>query len=400
MNQNIQAGSGQVLMSPYVPGKDNSSPCKYELHEVGPSLHSVEDKEAKTLSVVATAYDVRDAVRILKKQPEGLSMAESMDAFKKRILNLQKIAVYEYWGLVLREGDRVRLSALGWELARRIEPEIAIFRAALNDNPSYRSALEWALNQRLDRIAHPDLIAYWTEQNPPPAAADFISAVKVKTICFFHLCQAAELGTVTLGKRGQPARLLIDKRELAKHLQTDYGLTMAEGVGSALASAALRESGAVGRSAAAHGAEKARVFISSADKSPIAEQAKAALTIAEYECEVVEREAIGVAGVTDGLRKAARKSVAGVIILTADDFARDELGGWRLKECVAMAVGAACAFCDNRVVLLKEQCLVIPDALLDLKQCEFQGEGMSWESGMRLTRTIKEWNAGDQSVIG
>lgn len=389
-------------MGSYLPGKEIASPRKYELHEIEPAEHPiserVEDREARSLSVVATAYDVRDAVKILKKRPEGLSLAEAMDTFKKRVLNLQKIAVYEYWGIVLREGDRVSLSALGWELARRIEPEIAIFRAALNGNPSYRSALEWALNQRLDRIAHTDLIGYWMEHDPSSAAAGFKSSIKVKTICFFHLCQAAELGTVTLGKRGQPARLLIDKRELTKHLSAEAGPAGEENARSAPASPGLIESGDLGLAPATRGAATARVFISSADRSPVVEQAKAALAIAEYESEIVEREAIGVTGLTDRLRKAARTSVAGVIVLTAEDFEPDGLGGWRLKESVAMAIGVACAICDNRIVLLKEQSLTLPAGLMDLKQCEFQGESMSWASGMRLTQAIKEWKAGEPSV--
>src|SRR5262245_25440440 len=107
MNQNIQTGRGRILMGSYLPGKEIASTRKYELHEIEPAEHPIadrvgdrledrtEDRDARSLSVVATAYDVRDAVKILKKRPEGLSLAEAMDTFKKRVLNLQKIAVYE-----------------------------------------------------------------------------------------------------------------------------------------------------------------------------------------------------------------------------------------------------------------------------------------------------------------
>jgi hypothetical protein len=49
-----------------------------------------------------------------------------MDVFKKRILNPQKIAIYEYWGVILRDGNHLGLSPLGWELAQRVEREIPV----------------------------------------------------------------------------------------------------------------------------------------------------------------------------------------------------------------------------------------------------------------------------------
>lgn len=371
MNQNVLAARKKYPQEEYSHGRDTITPFKYEREgrqiaiEQSPQLL---EEEAHTLSIVATAGDVRDAVRVLKKRPDGVSLAEAMDAFKKRILNPQKIAVYEHWGIVARDGDWLSLSPLGWELARRSEPEVSVFRAVLDGNPLYRSALEWIRKHRLERVTHPHVIAHWAEQSTSPVCAGRESAIKVNAICFFHLCQAAEFGTVTLGKRGQPARLLVDREELERHI------TSPAAPGDVL----LRE-------------EKPRVFISCADKSPVVEQVKTALTIAEFECETVERGKTGAALLTDQTRLAAQSCMAGVIMLTADDCRKDEAGGCYLNEAVAMAIGAACAFYDNRVVLLCERDLAIPDNLADLKQCEFQGGSLSWESGVQLMQAVQEW---------
>ncbi|MGH9936129.1 MAG: hypothetical protein ACREAM_07775, partial [Blastocatellia bacterium] len=303
--------------------------------------------------------------------------AEATDAFRKRILNPQKIAVYERWGIVARDGDRLSLSPLGWELARRSEPEVSVFRAVLDRDPLYRSALEWIRKHRLERVTHPRVIAHWAEHSTSPVCAGRENAIKVNAICFFHLCQAAELGTVILGKRGQPARLQVDSEELERHIRVAPSLLT-----TTTAAVPLK-------------AEKPRVFISCADKSPVVEQVQATLAIAEFECEVVERGKTGAMPLTGRMRLAARSSVAGVILLTADDCGKDEAGGCCLNEAAAMVIGAACAFHDNRVVLLREKDLAIPRSLVDLKQCEFQGGGLSWESGVRLMQAVQEWKNGE-----
>jgi len=376
MNQNVLAARKKYA---YSHGKDTITPFKYEREgrqiAIEQSSQSLEE-EAGILSTVATAGDVRDAVRVLKKRPDGVSLAEAMDAFKKRIFNPQKIAVYEHWGIVARDGDWLSLSPLGWELARRIEPEISVFRAVLDGNPLYRSALEWICKHRLERVTHPHVIAHWAEHSTPPVCAGRESAIKVNAICFFHLCQAAEFGTVTLGKRGQPARLLVDRAELEQHLTS----SAASGAASGAAPGAVSLRG-----------ERPRVFVSCADRQPVVEQVKTALAIAAFECEVVERGKTGAALLTEQTRLAAQSCMAGVIMLTADDCRKDEAGGCCLNEAVAMAIGAACAFYDNRVVLLCERDLAIPDNLADLKQCEFQGGGLSWESGVRLMQAVQEW---------
>jgi len=375
MNQNVLATRKKYPSEPDSRGRDNVSPFKYERQIGIGQSPQLSEEEAHTLSIVATASDVRDAVRVLKKRPDGMSLAEAMDAFKKRILNPQKIAVYEHWGIVARDGDRFSLSPLGWELARRSEPEVSVFRAVIDSNPLYRSALEWIRQHRLERVTHPHVIAHWAEQSTSPVCADRESAIKVNAICFFHLCQAAEFGTVTLGKRGQPARLLVDREELEQHLTS-----------SAAPGAMLRRE------------EKPRVFISCAGKSPVVEQVKTTLAIAAFECEVVERGKAGAALLTERMRLAARSCVAGVILLTADDCRKDEAGGCCLNEAVAMVIGAACAFYDNRVVLLLEKDLAIPGNLVELKQCEFQGGGLSWESGVQLMQAAQGWKNSEQTV--
>jgi hypothetical protein len=183
------------------------------------SSRLLEEEPVHTLSTTATANDLRDMVRILKKQPDGLSLTEAMDVFKKRILNPQKVAIYEYWGVILRNGNHLGLSPLGWELAQRLEQEVPVFRTMLDSIPLYRSVLEWVHDHSLNHIIHPEVISYWEKHHPATIRASQKESIKVNAVSFFHLCHAAEVGTVILGKKGHPARLLIDREELEEHLR-------------------------------------------------------------------------------------------------------------------------------------------------------------------------------------
>jgi hypothetical protein len=339
---------------------------------IGQSPRSLEEEPIHTFSMAATANDLRDVVRILKKQPDGLSLTEATDAFKKRILNPQKIAIYEYWGMILRSGTHLGLSPLGWELAQRLEHEVPVFRTVLDRIPPYRSVIEWIHDHSLKHIIHPDVISYWEKHHPETVRASHKDSIKANAVSFFHLCHAAEVGTVILGKRGHPARLLIDGEELEQHLRV-------------APSPMITTSGA-----ALPRSKKPYVFISCVNNSPVVEQVQAALALAEFESEVVERGEIDTTLLTGQMRLAARRSVAGIIVLTSDDWGSDKACSCRHNETVAMVIGAACAFCDDRVVLLREKGFTTPGYLAALKQCEFQGSSLSWESGVQLMQAIKE----------
>ena len=61
-------------------------------------------------------------------------------------------------------------------------------------------------------VTSTDLLAFWTtfydldEKHDP-------EAMRGAVISFFSLCEAAELGTLTLGKRGHTTRLRVDHEE-------------------------------------------------------------------------------------------------------------------------------------------------------------------------------------------
>src|SRR5205085_10456988 len=170
------------------------------------------------LPLLATANDVRGVVQYLRKRPEGVTLSEAIDAIKKQVFEPAKIAAYEALNLIEQEGNLLKLTPLGWDLARSLEPETRAFCAILGRIEPYHSALVWAQRRQLDYLIHPDVAAYWREHHPQVLGINTPKMIEANVGCFFQLCQAAALGTNIIGKKGQPTRLRFDREALAAYV--------------------------------------------------------------------------------------------------------------------------------------------------------------------------------------
>ena len=366
-------------------GERPSAPLRL-LHasEVGPTR--------LTLPTLATAGDVREAVQYLKKKPAGVSVAEAMDDVKRRVFEPRKVAAYEFWGVVTRRHDRLHLSPLGWEFARKLEPETEAYRALLDQAAPYRAALEWMHAEALDLVTHTDVAAFWQRLYGGSLGTDD-RALEANVVCFFHLCQAAELGTVTIGKRGQPARLRVEREELARHAAADRGAPPKTNAGAD----APRESFPLG--APAHGAGGAgRVFVSAGRATNILERVRTALELADIECRASVRESADSAFFPEEMSRAMRECEAAVIVATREDFDVDEAGERVPGRSLLTQLGAAFVLYDRRVALLWATDVDVPANLSELPHFAFEGDELTWETGVGLLKAVRDFQGRARQV--
>src|SRR5215217_4257192 len=183
-----------------------------------PSLQIVARDKQETLPALATATDVREAIRFLKHHPEGITTAQAMDAFRKRIFDPRKVSAYEFWKILLRNGERLKLTPLGWELAQCLNPEAEIYRTVLNNTSAYHGGLKWIREQELELVTHLDIGEFWRSHHSDVLQSDDEEQLEAHAASFFHICHAAEVGTLTIGRKGQPTRLHIYAHELDAYL--------------------------------------------------------------------------------------------------------------------------------------------------------------------------------------
>src|SRR5947208_1435265 len=94
-----------------------------------------------SLPILATANDVREVVRFFKNKPFGVTVIEAMNAEPRRVFDARKVAAYEFWGILERFDERLKLSGMAQELAERMKPESEIQRRILRSIPTYLGAL-------------------------------------------------------------------------------------------------------------------------------------------------------------------------------------------------------------------------------------------------------------------
>ncbi len=369
---------------------------------------------------LATAADLREVVQYLKKKPFGVTVVEALNDVKKRAFEPRKIAAYEFCGIVTRGGsDRLRLTSLGWEFASKIEPETEAYRAVLDNTPLYRATLEWIYRQDLDLVTHKDVAAYWLGNHASMLGQHDDKTLEGNALCFFHLSQAAELGTVTIGKRGQPARLRVEREELASYTEsrephtasqnstsdsgreddeTDPAVAVSRGARSPSPPAVAQQAGQKLTTNA--DTRKLRVFISSIKNSKVVRQIQPTLELADIDACFAERLEPEAVPVSDHALQTMRECHAAIIVVTREDCCggAGEADGLTLQQNILIEIGAAFVLYERRVVLLVDERLPLPPNLSGLTCFTFDEGDLTWEAGVKLMQAVKDFKSVRASI--
>jgi hypothetical protein len=345
--------------------------------------------EPAALPLLATAADVRGVVQYLRKKPGGVTINEALDAIKKQVFDPRKVLAYEALGLVVRQGERLKLSPLGHELGCRLAPVAQVFRALLDSQEPYRAVLAWAARQGMDVIVQADVAGFWHEHHPQALAAADERTIEGTVVCFFQLCQAAALGTVVIGKKGQPTRLRVEHEELHAYLATegarDHMLsTPEEAVDEPYTRRAPRAT------YTPPATDALRVLISRGRDARLAEQVCAALELADIESRIVERAENALTLPVAAALATMHECNAALIIINRADCQTNETCA--LKEHVRVELSALYALYRGRVACLWERGLALPAELQPLAAGTFESrEELPWATVLRLVRAVKQF---------
>jgi hypothetical protein len=325
-----------------------------------PTLQIVSRDEAESLPVLATATDVREVIRFLKHHPEGITAVQAADAFRKRIFDARKVSAYEFWKIIARNGDRLKLTPLGWELAKCLSPEAKIYRTMLSNNAPYHEGLEWIQEQELELVTHLDIGEFWREHHSRVLQGDSEEQLEAHAASFFHICHEAEVGTLTVGRKGQPTRLHINPEELDSYL-TGIEPTQTPAEPGAQASSP-------------------RVFISHAATPTLLKHITNGLELADLQFETIDRASDE--WTIDKMLAVLKRCEAGVIVITDG----------RISDLLLIQLGAALVQFGHRLTLVVKSGLTLPAEFSSAPRCEVEEE-LSWDSGLKLMKALKRLKA-------
>lgn len=321
-----------------------------------PSLQIVGRDKLEALPVLATTTDVREAIRFLKHHPNGITTVQAMDASRKRIFDARKVSAYEFWKIILKNGERLKLTPLGWELAQCLNPEAEIYRAVLNDTPAYHGGLEWIHEQELELVTHLDIGEFWRKHHPHVLQGDNEEQLEAHAASFFHICHAAEVGALTVGRKGQPTRLHIYPHELDAYL---HGVPVSNSEKLVVRKAPSCTS---------------RVFISHSTTPGLVKHIINGLELADLQSETVDRaEQWSI----DKTLAVLKRCEAGVIVIT----------GNVIDDQLLIQIGAGMVQFERRLLLVVKKGLILP-LEIGAQRCEVDDE-ITWDTGLELMRALK-----------
>ena len=352
----------------------------------GSDIHVSEGAEFEaggvSLPILATANDLREVVKFFKHKPHGVSVIEMTNAEPRRVFDARKIAAYEFWGIISRTDERFQLTALGEELAKNTEAECEIHRRILRVVPAYRRAVAWIFGQDLKIATYLDVANFWQlsgeDLSLSPQMDENIEAVIVS---FFSLCHAAELGTATVGKRGQPARLSVRLDQMKAFLNA------VDKPAETLSPTVFTQQRVFQFDQAA--AENiATVYISAGRHERESANLRAALELADF-----ANIAFGTGCFENGFlplaHRAAMKQCQAAIFLLDEQDCREQDGKTMLRCDRVTEISVAQALFGERVILLWNSGAKMPPVFDQLGFNVMNGDVSSWESNVKLVKCLK-----------
>lgn len=358
------------------------------------------------LPIKTTMEDVDKIVAYLKTKPAGATLADARSVMDVKALDARKISAYKTWGLVTQSGDKYSLSDVGRRISRDPASKPDVLRGVIDQIRPYRGAIEWAFHQSFDVLTVDELAAHWHQHNSDSLGTEAESSIKDAVTCFFNVADGAGLGKYVLGRRGTETRLELVKDAVKDFVEagpsvppwtgaiTEEPEQVPEGAGESeeapeveTEQAETHEDVPPSRS----GSERLRVFIAHGQNMRVVEQVQTMLELANIDAEVAEEEESTAIPVPNKVLTAMRRSGAGIICVNADESRKNDDGKYTINENVLIEIGAAFVLYDTRVILLWDKRLPVPSNLQGLYRCEFEGDEIGWDAGMKLMKALSKF---------
>lgn len=351
-----------------------------------------------SLPIRTTVDDVDAVCSYLMTKPTGATLAEAKAVVDKKSLDGRKITALKYWGLVEDDAnDKMKITDLGRRAVRDSGSfRSDVFREVVRQVRPYAAVVERVAHQREETITATEVAARWYEY----FKSDVSESDKIlndQAICFFHVAQAADLGILTIGRRGMATRFDFDAdaaRAFVDGLTTDTkdDLPTADSpeVDDLEAPDEVDPSHRDVQDTATVGN---RVFITHGKNRKILDQVKELVAFGKFEPVVAMERETAAKPVPKKVMDDMRTCRAAVIHVSAEKVLYDEDGNEvrQINENVLIEIGAAMALYGSKFVLLVEEGLSLPSNLQGLYECRYDGDELNMQATMKLLRAFSEF---------
>ena len=356
-----------------------------------------------TLPIRTTLDDIDAVCAYLATKPTGATMAEAKAVVDKKRLDGRKLVALKFWGLIEEDSGRMKVTEAG---RRAVRDNGASRSSVLHDVvrrvQPYAAIVERAAHSGEGTFAATDVAAHWHEHFNSEVS-DSEKILNDQAVCFFQLAEGADLGQLTIGRKGQPTRFDFDLTAAKSFVEglppTDA--TPATSVPDAIDETDLPSDATRVPAASANQqmpAEpveigKNRVFITHGKNKKILEQVKEIVAYGKFEPVVAQEHETAAKPVPDKVMDDMRTCQAAVIHVGSEGTLYDEDGSElpQINQNVLIEIGAAMALYGRQFVLLVEEGVELPSNLQGLYECRYSGDELGGAATMKLLKSFNEF---------
>ena len=350
-----------------------------------------------SLPIRTTVDDIQAVSAYLVTKPIGATLAEAKAVVDKKRLDGRKINALKFWGFIEDDGNKMKITNQGRQLVKDSGAyQSEVLREVVRRVPPYLAVVERATHRHEETISATDVAAHWHEHFRSDVA-DSEKTLNDQAVCFFQIAQGADLGTLTIGRKGMPtrfdfdadmARVFVDERSAnSQHELPQFE----ESKISDLPEEADRNH-QNGRTADAV-ADGNRVFITHGRNRNILNQVKELVAYGKFEPVVAMEHETAAKPVPKKVMDDMRTCKAAVLHVSAERVLYEQDGREvpQINQNVLIEIGAAMALYGDKFVLLVEEGVTLPSNLQGLYECRYEGGELNMPATMKLLKAFSEF---------
>ncbi len=135
------------------------------------------------------------------------------------------------------------------------------------------------------------------------------------------------------------------------------------------------------------------VFVAHGQNKKLLNQVKQIVDFGRFQAIVADERESTMIPVPEKVIGDMHRCQAGIIIVSADEKVKDETGEeiFKINENVLVEIGAATVLYKKKVILLWDRRIRVPSNLQGLYRCEFEGDSLDWDAGLKLQKALTEF---------
>ena len=351
-----------------------------------------------SLPIRTTLGDIEAIAFYLATKPTGATNKEARAVLDSKVLDGRKLNAIRFWGIMEDQDDKSRLTELGRRLTKDKGARKAnALREIVGSIAPYRAVVERAVHKEEFTITATEVAAHW-HQHFKEDASNNDKILNDQAVCFFQVAQGADLGVLTIGRKGQPTRF--DFSEEAARTFVEGGAVTLPDTGDDMrlvkeANGGRKESDEVGQLTTPEKTKIKgnRVFITHGKNAKILQQVKEIVSYGKFDPVVAQEHETAAKPVPDKVLDDMRSCQAAVIHVSSEGILRDKDGREhaQLNGNVLIEIGAAMALYGKQFILLVEEGVILPSNLQGLYECRYAGNELGGEATMKLLKAFNEF---------